>query len=327
VVASSNTTNAPTTTCILTLISNQHGAPVLRAGIHGDPIIIRDHNNVPTQLKQLSVYTPYKTLGTFQCPGSNQHGQANTLIKRSKELTRTLATSNCHGPSAWMFFTSVFHKSVGYPLAVSRLTQKQLLQIQGPMIPLILNRLGYERRLARSLTFGPLRFGGLGIPHLLSSKVSSQISLFLRHLRTPGQPHLLSRINISCLQQTAGISTPVLECPSLRLPHLEGSWLTHFRASLTDPNASIEIANLSIILPQRIHDFYIMEHALTLALSDKDIRLINYCRFYLQATTVSDLCTATGTHLQPNATNGSLPLQCISKLSEPYKEFPCPLAW
>jgi hypothetical protein len=77
----------------------------------------------------------------------------------------------------------------------------------------------------------------------------------------------------------------------------------------------------------RIHNFYIMEHALTLTFSDRDIRLINYCRFYLEATTVSDLCTASGTHLQINATNGSLPLQSISKLSEPYLEFPGPLAW
>jgi hypothetical protein len=79
---------------------DQHGAPILRAGSHGDPIIIRNHENIPTALKQLSVYTLYKTLGTFQCPGSNPRGQADALIQRSKALTRTLATSNCHGPSA-----------------------------------------------------------------------------------------------------------------------------------------------------------------------------------------------------------------------------------
>jgi hypothetical protein len=176
---------------------DRNGAPVLRAGKHGDPIIIHDHNHNPTTLKQLSVYTPYKTLGTFQCPGSHPQGQADALIKHSKALTRTLATSNCHGPPAWMFFTSVYQKSIGYPLAVSQLSPKHLHHIQGPMIPLILNRIGYERRLSRKLTFGPRQFGGLGLPHLLSYKISSQIKLVMRHLRTPGQPHLLSRVNIS----------------------------------------------------------------------------------------------------------------------------------
>jgi hypothetical protein len=48
--------------------------------------------------------------------------------------------------------------------------------------------------------------------------------------------------NPSCLQQTAGISTPVLKSPNLCLPHLKGLWLTHICASLTGLNASIQIA-------------------------------------------------------------------------------------
>jgi hypothetical protein len=35
-----------------------HTAFDKRAGIHVDPIIIRDHNDNPTTLKQLSAYTP-----------------------------------------------------------------------------------------------------------------------------------------------------------------------------------------------------------------------------------------------------------------------------
>jgi hypothetical protein len=101
----------------------------MKPGLHGDPILIKDHTNTLTTLKQLSVYTPYKTLGTFQCPGQAQRGQADTLFKKSKLLVRTLASSSCHGSSAWMFFSSVYNKSVGYPLAVSRLQDKQLLQI------------------------------------------------------------------------------------------------------------------------------------------------------------------------------------------------------
>lgn len=59
---------------------DQHGAPVLRAGSHGDPITIHDHQASPTTLQQISVYTPYKTLGTYQCPGSAQRGQSDALL-------------------------------------------------------------------------------------------------------------------------------------------------------------------------------------------------------------------------------------------------------
>jgi hypothetical protein len=188
---------------------DSNGTPYMRPGCHGEPIMIRDHQQQLTTLKQLSVYTPYKTLGTIQCPGQAQRGQISTLIRRSKERVRTLSTSTFRGQSAWMFFSLVYCKSVGYPLAICRIQPKHLQQIQGPMIPVILNRLGYDRRLARSLTFGPRYFGGLGIPNLIAINIASQISLFIRHLRTQGQLHDLLRINLTRMQHTAGIREQV----------------------------------------------------------------------------------------------------------------------
>ena len=309
---------------------DKHGAPILRTGRHGEPIVISDPHGRSTTLKQLSVYSPYKTLGTQQCPGSAQRSQSSVLIKKAQSLVRTLATSSCHGHPAWMFYSSVFCKSVGYPLAVSRLSTKQLLQIQGPMIPVILNRLGYERRLAHSLAFGPRSHGGLGLTHLKTTKLTSQISLLMRQLRTPGQPCTLTRINLNRLQYTAGVSFPVLEYPSRRLPHLEGTWLPHFRSSLVDLDASLEISDIRILPLQRHHDSYIMEIALsaTNPFTDREIRYINYCRFYFKSLSISDLCTACGKKIAPGVSSGAVNRhQSVSFLHEPYQEDPGPDAW
>ena len=308
---------------------DSNGAPVFRSGAHGPPIVIRDSSGAPTTLTQLSAYTPYKTLGTYQCPGSSQRKQTDVLISKARSLTRLLATSACHGHPAWMFYTSVFCKSVGYPLAVSRLSPRQLLQIQGPMIPVILNRLGYERRLSHALAFGPRAYGGLGITHLKTAKYTAQISLLIRHLRTPGQPGKLTRINLNRLQHTAGVSFPIFERPSARLPHLEGSWLTHFRSSLVDINASLQIADIRIFPKQRLSDMYLMDLAtMEPSLSDKEIRMINYCRLYFQCLTLSDICTAEGTALAAGISDGNRSRhQSISSLQEPFQDNPGPSAW
>ena len=210
---------------------DSNGAPVFRAGTHGDPIQIKDAYANTTTLKQLSVYSPYKTLGTYQCPGRRQKKQTQELINRSKSLVRTLATSSCGGHAAWLFYSSVFCKSVGYPLAISRLSDRQILIVQGPMNPIILNHLGYNRRLAHDLAFCPRNLGGLGLNHLRTLAYSSQLSLLIRHLRNPGQPGTLTKINLNRLQHTSGVSFPVLEFPSRPLPHLEGSWLLHLRST------------------------------------------------------------------------------------------------
>ena len=307
---------------------DRNGAPVLRSGTHGDPIQIIDAFGKTTTLKQLSVYTPYKTLGTYQCPGPAQRKQESVLVTKSQSLVRALATSSCHGHPAWMFYSSVFCKSIGYPLAASRLSDKQLRRIQGPMIPVILNRLGYERRMAHALAFGPRSYGGLGITHLQTVKYSSQLNLVIRHLRTPGQPGTLARINFNRLQYGAGVSYDIFETPSTALPHLEGTWLPMFRDLLANVGASLRISELKILPPQREKDEYIMDIALAHSFSDRDIRFINYCRYFFQSLTVSDLCSACGTRLAHGVYAGEkTDMQSASTLNEPYQEKPGNGAW
>ena len=308
---------------------DRNGAPILRAGKHGDPIIIKDSNGRETRLTQLSVYTPYKTLGTYQCPGSAQRQQTEELVKKAQSLIRTLATSSCQGQAAWLFYSAVFCKSVGYPLAVSRLSDQQIRKIQGPMTPVILNRLGYERRLSHALTFGPRRFGGLGLPHLQSIQDSSHINLMVRHLRTPGQPGTLAKINLNRLQYTAGVSFHIFERPKAHLPHLEGTWLLHFRTLLANLDATMIVANTTIVPIQRENDEYIMDRVLTSRkFTDREIRSVNYCRLYFKSICISDICSACGTRLEEGVASGRLTTsQSLSVLQDPYQERPGPLAW
>ena len=162
-----------------------------------------------------------------------------------------------------MFYISIFCKSVCYPLAVSRLSRKQVDQIQGPITPAILNRLGYVRCLPHALVFGPTKYGGLGIPHLSTAKFASQIQLVIRHLRTEGQPGQLAVINMNRLQHSAGVSFSIFSDTRKALPHMEGSWLPRFCESLSQLGATLQIANLTILPPQREHDSYILHIAIS----------------------------------------------------------------
>ena len=78
-----------------------------------------------------------------------------------------------------------------------------------------------------------------------------------------------------------------MESPEYHLPHLEGTWLVHFRESLAKMKASLRIADLAPIPPQRQYDPYLMDIALAHPpFNDRDIRFINYCRLYFGALTL-----------------------------------------
>ena len=305
------------------------GAPVFEQGQFGHPITITDHQGTVTTIDHRTVYSAYKTLGTQQCATSNQPTQFATLLKKASQLSRALALSACSAPAAWLFYTSVFSKSIGYPLAVSRLSEKNLHTLEGPMLSLTLNRMRYPRRLARALVHGPRSHGGLAFPSLKTIQGSSKIKLLIRHLRTPGQPRFLSLIVLDRLQHMSGIGIPILEYPSIHLPHLEGIWLPSARQYLSEIDGSLTISNLTIQPLQRHGDRYIMELALeSQAFSDVEIRQINYCRLFFQALTLSDICNARGTSLALGIYKGEPSWhQSRSLLQEPYQANPNSRTW
>ena len=150
----------------------------------------------------------------------------------------------------------------------------------------------------------------------------------MRHLRTPGQPGMLTRINMDRIQHAAGVSFSIFAYPARKLPHLEGSWLPLFRETLSRLGASLEIADMRILPPQRVDDKYIMDLAIDKRFSDREVRFINYCRYFFQCLTISDICSACGTRLAHGIYSGEkTQLQSVSKLIEPYQEYPGLAAW
>jgi hypothetical protein len=122
----------------------------------------------------------------------------------------------------------------------------------------------------------------------------------MRHLRFPGQPQQMLLITLDQLQYNSGLSTPLLEDPYVPAPHLEGLWIPQVRSFLRRIQGSLQIADLTIQPLQRQNDFFLMDTAVTCPLlSPSDIKRVNYCRLYLQLTTLSDMTNAHGNRIAP----------------------------
>ncbi len=305
------------------------GQPFFRGGKFGARITITDAHGVNTELEQLSAYAPFKTLGTYQAATHGQKTQFEILKKKATNLSRTLALSFCSSNAAWLFYSSIFMKGVGYPLSVSRLTSTQLRSLQGPMVALTLNRMHYNKTTARVLVYGPRRYGGLEFGSLETTQGAGKIILMLRHLRTPGQPKDLMVITLDRFQYMAGVGYNIFENTSTALPHLEGIWIPTVREYLHSIEGSMQIAGMKIQPLERHGDQYIMDVAIDSdCLSQREIKFINYCRLYLQVLTISDLCNAAGTELAEGIRKGyRCRSQSYSILEEPSQDRPNEMVW
>jgi hypothetical protein len=215
------------------------GLPTLRPGQFGPRLQLKDSHDRSIVIKQYSAFTSHKILGSCQAPVSTSKTQYETLLHKACLHARTLGSSHVRSQDAWVYYYSVFLRSVGYPLGVSHLSPKQQENIQRPMISITLQKMGYSRSTSRALAFGPSYYGGLDYRDLRVEQGIDQIQLVIRHLRTrDSQAGALLRITLRSLQHTAGVGFPILARPAVPIPHLDGHWVRSLRSFLESINGN-----------------------------------------------------------------------------------------
>ena len=288
----------------LKFLFDSTGKPTLKLGKHGPPVQVNDPDGVLMNIKQLSCDDPYKILGTQQAAVLFQDKQYKVLQKKATSLNKALSCSGVSRTGAYVFYSSVFLTSVGYPLALCHLTGKQLQALQTKIVPTVLQKMGYVKSFKRDLIYGPSRYGGQGFHNLRYEQGIQAIILLIRTLRSPGQPQQKFLITLDRQQAQSGFSKPLLQYPALRAPHLEGYYTTMIRNFLKTQRASIDIAGLEVYPSLRLNDQHLMDIASNSKFSAASLRRINYCRLYLEVTTISDITSPKGKQFLPGILEG-----------------------
>ena len=283
-----------------------HGEPILETGLSDQSINLVSPFGETLCIRQLGCGQSYKTLGAFVEPLQHQQTQYRYLVKKARLHTRLLATSSCKYNHAWVYYFSVFLRSVGYGLPICHLTKKQLTEIQKPMTPVLLTKLGVCQNTSRQLCFLSSYYGGLDLRDLYIEQGCGQVEFILRHLRSPGMTGVLLKIVLGWFQFNAGVSYPVLADPAPALPHLEGNWLCSVRSFLSSIHGSLELADDHIQPIQRLRDQYLMDLATPGFFNNQEIIGINLCTLHFNALLLSDITNAAGSRILPGILAGTI---------------------
>jgi hypothetical protein len=284
------------------------GAPIIRGGIYGTPLQVHDtltgqQVTIPAKL----VYTPHKTLGHQKAPAGNNLTQRQVLQTNSDMYARLVATSPFNRTDSWFFYNAIYLKSLGYVLSGCFFEEKTLLTIQKAALQAFLAKCGYNRNTQRTIVFAPIRYGGCGFLTLYLIQGEGQILCFLKHWRNNTDAGNLLRIAVAWTQLHIGTSACFLTDTETPLPHLPGWWLRSLRTFLNRIDGSLELDSYFLPPPERHRDVYIMDMVLASdSFTKQEICRINYCRLFLQAVTLSDICLADGVHLDPSMVLGRL---------------------
>jgi hypothetical protein len=282
------------------------GTPNMRPGKVTEQIMISDpKTGLDIPITSKSVLNTHKTLGHYRAPAGTSKTQLNALKEKSKLMAKQASSSPISSRTALVFYQTIYLKSIGFVLPCSFFTAAQLHSIHSPAARVFASKCGYNRNTSLNILHGPTHLAGSGFLSLYTIQGEGQISMFLKFWRTQTPTSILLRTALAWTQYQSGTGTPLLTDVHPELPHLEPRWLPSLRNFLSSINATIELDTNYIPALQRQRDEHIMDRIISSkAFLPVDIKRINYCRMYLQISTVSDMCLADGIHLDPAIADG-----------------------
>jgi hypothetical protein len=139
-----------------------------------------------------------------------------------------------------------------------------------------------------------------------------QILQSLKFWRTQIDTGKLLRVAVAWLQLHNGVGFSLLDKVTTVIWHIATLWLPSLRTFLASIHGTIQLHRNYVSPMQQVHDKCIIgtiilwSETFTIA----QIKILNYCRLYLQVVTVLDICPANGTHV-----NAGCISRCAAQLS------------
>lgn len=172
--------------------------------------------------------------------------------------------------------------------------------MQSLMMATILNQLGYNRNFPHAVAFAPAHVFGIGLVNLCTEQGLFQLQALLDYMGTEHKVGNVMLIILRHLQVEAGVSFDLLSQPSIPLVYLTDYWILYLRRfCATRGIVTLRVSrNSRVPSPVRVGDQILMDVALTLGFSRRELIDLNFARIYLRATTVSDISSADGRALR-----------------------------
>lgn len=201
-------------------------------------------------------------------------------MKRPRSWTLAVWHDRRHGRTIMHHATSLVLDTTHSQIATSQINSCQkFIERQCPEC--IVLKCGYNRNTkTEEILFGPLQYGSANFRHLYDQQGLGQLTfLFLRHWRQNTVAGQLWKNVVAWAQFTTGMATPILETPSVHIPHLESTrWLASLCNYLASINAEMHLDSTGLLQLEREHDGYIMEMIVqSQQYTDKETIRLNYC--------------------------------------------------
>lgn len=215
--------------------------------------------------------------------------------------------------------------AVKYVTAQRYILDKQMQEIDRKSMSKIYLACGYNCCTARAIMNAPIDLGGAGFVPFCVSALTEVILAIYKRWRTPNeQAGILLCVLYACLAEVLGVTFLLFEKPDIEIPHLRGKVFPAIRNALREIDTALYFDDVYIHPILRQGDMAIMEIAMEIGFSSRQMNQINACQERLGVQYISELASPNGKTIRFNYDTESiseyLPTQTRVKQEMPGKK-------
>lgn len=253
-----------------------------------------------SQFQSLATNVAHKTLGTFQTPNGQVFSQFQALMEKAQRYRKVSQIAHLTKKEAHTLYYAIILPSMTYTFQTTHLSQSAMKKLQSKSTNMVIAKMGIARTTASAVLHGPKSLGGFAFREFFSIQGIHQTLFTIKSWRQTNEKSKLLVIAATWVQFSLGIEEFFLHNVSTPLPHMESDWFASLRTFLATIRSAM-VLSFPITDPKaRKNDKYIMDLIIqSNRFSPKQIKLLNYCRLFLNVLLLSDLTEPDGTTLIP----------------------------
>lgn len=268
-----------------------------------------------------------RTLGVRLAPAGTWDQEYSFRRSQSRELALKIAGATISRATARVAYRSIICPKLEFPLAVTQFTQQQCDSIASPVLGACLSKMGYNCNMPREVVYGPVELGGLGLHDLYIEQGLHQLTTLIGHTRQKSVTGNMMLSELAWCQVQAGIADHLLESPDIPVDYIETCWIMSIRDFLSTYGFRMKFSQDSRPSAQCNGDEFLMDAFRTRGdCSSLDLQRLNACRMYLRVARISDIASADGKSMRPDALAGKQLTFFVSASSWPRQGRP-PKPW
>jgi hypothetical protein len=218
-----------------------------------------------------------------------------------------MAGSSLAKETARLGYKMMVCPALEYPLTVTQFTQQQCDKITSPVLRSCMAQMGYNWNSPKEVVYGPVEMGGFGFHDLSIEQGIHQVTALVGHLREKkSNTGKMMQIELDWWQLQAGTADHLLENPFTEIDYIESCWIMAIRDFRRMYNVRMEFTEHSHPVALCEGDEFIMDALRTRGqCTPKQLERLNACRMYLRVARLSEIASADGKKLTPDALKGT----------------------